>query len=251
MICIECAHPVSSLFTQYSSTNIRLTPCPNCKKFADKYIEFDGVIILIDLLLLKPQVYRHLVFNRFGTDNSSLHSVAKRMLFLFTMFDVYLAWVRVEKQPPNPISTYILSFPVFGQYFFFITYCFLNVIATHFTIRLLARYFLHWPKPAALSTTILISYAPKLFPVLMIIWYYDVPSAIASVDWIVNLCLIEALHIILECSYLTTMLMTSAAALVRIIAAKFILLPIVLRNTDLHASLFEPDIAGLFTLPIN
>lgn len=36
----------------------------HCKRFADKYIEHDYVIIFIDMLLHKPQVYRHLLFNR-------------------------------------------------------------------------------------------------------------------------------------------------------------------------------------------
>ena len=35
-----------------------------CFNFADKYIEFDNVILFIDMILHKPQVYRHLLFNR-------------------------------------------------------------------------------------------------------------------------------------------------------------------------------------------
>lgn len=35
-----------------------------CNQFADKYIEHDFIIIFIDMLLHKPQVYRHLLFNR-------------------------------------------------------------------------------------------------------------------------------------------------------------------------------------------
>lgn len=31
---------------------------PQCKKFADRYIEFDFVIVFIDLVLIKPQVCR-------------------------------------------------------------------------------------------------------------------------------------------------------------------------------------------------
>jgi hypothetical protein len=30
----------------------------------DKYVEMELVIIFLDLLLLRPQVYRHLLFNR-------------------------------------------------------------------------------------------------------------------------------------------------------------------------------------------
>ncbi|KAG2183727.1 hypothetical protein INT43_006738, partial [Umbelopsis isabellina] len=63
-ICVECDAPVATLYTEYSKGNIRLTSCDNCNNFADKYIEYDYVIIFIDMLLHKPQAYRHLLFNR-------------------------------------------------------------------------------------------------------------------------------------------------------------------------------------------
>jgi hypothetical protein len=60
-ICIECRHPVRTLWTQYSgagdaSSNIRLTVCRNCGRFCDKYVEHDFVVLFIDLVLIKPQV---------------------------------------------------------------------------------------------------------------------------------------------------------------------------------------------------
>ena len=36
----------------------------HCGQFADRYIELDSVMILIDMILHKPRVYRHLLFNR-------------------------------------------------------------------------------------------------------------------------------------------------------------------------------------------
>ena len=35
---------------------LALTQCPRCKKFADKYVEHDFVVLFIDLVLIKPQV---------------------------------------------------------------------------------------------------------------------------------------------------------------------------------------------------
>ena len=68
--------------------DVRLTQCPRCKRFADKYVEHDLVILFIDLVLVKPQVcptphssgmqalnlqvYRHLLFNRLGRDDDEL-----------------------------------------------------------------------------------------------------------------------------------------------------------------------------------
>lgn len=36
--------------------DVRLTQCPRCKRFADKYVEHDNVVLFIDLVLVKPQV---------------------------------------------------------------------------------------------------------------------------------------------------------------------------------------------------
>jgi hypothetical protein len=62
-ICIECRYPVSALYTTYSKADdkalgkgVRLTQCPRCKCFADKYVEHDFVVLFIDLVLIKPQV---------------------------------------------------------------------------------------------------------------------------------------------------------------------------------------------------
>lgn len=93
-ICIECSYPVSHLYSTYSRADdrslgkgVRLTQCPRCKRFADKYVEHDFVVLFIDLVLIKPQVfvrfyfcrivtdelsgqvYRHLLFNRLGGNN--------------------------------------------------------------------------------------------------------------------------------------------------------------------------------------
>ncbi|CAE6511349.1 unnamed protein product [Rhizoctonia solani] len=44
--------------------NLRLEQCPNCSSFADPYVEHDALTLILDLILLKREVYRHLLFNR-------------------------------------------------------------------------------------------------------------------------------------------------------------------------------------------
>lgn len=39
-----------------SGGDVRLTQCARCKRFADKYVEHDFVVLFIDLVLVKPQV---------------------------------------------------------------------------------------------------------------------------------------------------------------------------------------------------
>ncbi|KDQ15946.1 hypothetical protein BOTBODRAFT_624065 [Botryobasidium botryosum FD-172 SS1] len=64
-ICTSCTHPLPHLYTVYQSAhNLRLEQCSTCHAFADPYVEHDGLTLLLDLILLKPGVYRHLLFNR-------------------------------------------------------------------------------------------------------------------------------------------------------------------------------------------
>lgn len=45
--------------------DVRLTQCPRCKRFADKYVEHDFVVLFIDLVLVKPQVRSRLTHQLF------------------------------------------------------------------------------------------------------------------------------------------------------------------------------------------
>ena len=35
----------------------------NCREVVDKYVEYDGMIILLDVILHKRQAYRHILYN--------------------------------------------------------------------------------------------------------------------------------------------------------------------------------------------
>ncbi|GBE88590.1 Arv1-domain-containing protein [Sparassis crispa] len=64
-ICTSCTHPTPYLYTVYQSAyNLRLEQCTACHAFADPYVEHDTLTLLLDLILLKRDVYRHLLFNR-------------------------------------------------------------------------------------------------------------------------------------------------------------------------------------------
>ncbi|XP_055880323.1 protein ARV1-like isoform X1 [Biomphalaria glabrata] len=61
--CIECGAEVESLFHDYNTDVIKIHHCDACHSVADKYIEYEPVIIILDALLLQPQAYRHLLIN--------------------------------------------------------------------------------------------------------------------------------------------------------------------------------------------
>ncbi|PRQ70697.1 Arv1-like family-domain containing protein [Rhodotorula toruloides] len=69
--CIHCSSPTPSLYIKYSDpSNTSLLQCSACSRIADIYQSFDFPVLLLDLLLLKPEVYRHLLRNRGGTSNT-------------------------------------------------------------------------------------------------------------------------------------------------------------------------------------
>lgn len=241
LICIECTHPVNSLYTQFSPTNIRSTACPNCNKFADKYIEHDNVMVAIDLFLLKPQAFRHLVFNVLSVPGKedSLHRQTKRAWLLLTLFDVYLTWARAEKSgSPKYSYRLILQLPVLTQYLIFLVYCIADTAILHITIRYLARKWLGWSRPNAVSTAILISTPSKLFPILMLIWSYDIPIAATLIGWAVNFTMIEVLTVILKCSYWQAIVLTGIALLAKTVACDWILDSAV----NIFASLYQLEL---------
>ncbi|KAL2830181.1 Arv1-like family-domain-containing protein [Aspergillus pseudoustus] len=143
-ICIECSYPVSHLYSAYSRADdrslgkgVRLTQCPRCKRFADKYVEHDFVVIFIDLVLIKPQVYRHLLFNRLEGDEHKFDRSIIRLGVLLLLFDVYLTWARIEKSPSIE-STFLSRAPIIVQYLFFLTLNASATLAHHLTVRVLA-----------------------------------------------------------------------------------------------------------------
>lgn len=127
MICIKCMQPVDSLYTVYSNDHIQLTDCPFCQEIVDKYVEIDNVLLFIDLLLLKPGAYRHLVFNSLelhlakypkGKTLKNCRSLydhvqvlifnvknwfckfdrLNRLWLLLLSFEIYLTWVTEESK---------------------------------------------------------------------------------------------------------------------------------------------------------
>ncbi|GKZ24523.1 sterol homeostasis protein [Aspergillus brasiliensis] len=157
-ICIECSYPVSHLYSTYSRADdrslgkgVRLTQCPRCQRFADKYVEHDFVVIFIDLVLIKPQVYRHLLFNRLGGDDNQFDRSIIRLGILLLLFDVYLTWARIEKSP-SLATTFLSRAPIIVQYLFFLSLNALATLAHHLTIRLLASILAPTPRGYTGST---------------------------------------------------------------------------------------------------
>ncbi|KAK8159912.1 Arv1 protein [Phyllosticta citribraziliensis] len=263
-ICIECRYPLRTLYTTYSKADdrslgkgVRLTQCPRCKRFGDKYVEHDFVVLFIDLVLIKPQVYRHLLFNRLGREDDRFDPSIVRLGVLLLLFDVYLTWARIEKASPNPFASspsspaassdpsstasssnapdaaLLSSQPLVLQYLFFLGLCTAQTLAFHLPIRFLCAHpprltpFIplipHHPHPTPLSTALLVSSCTKLFPLLLIIWDYDLPSSASAVSWAVIVNNVAALEILMDCGYLRAALLVAVGAAVRALVGRVVL----------------------------
>lgn len=137
-ICIHCATPIESLYMRYGQDHIVLAPCTSaiCAPttttssekasaaaavvLADEYLTHDLPIVIVDLMLAKPQAYRHLLFNRpsifagaapssaaAGAKDSGggggwreVWEVGKRVLAL-ALVDAYIRWFYLCVQPPS------------------------------------------------------------------------------------------------------------------------------------------------------
>lgn len=64
VVCVECGSQVPNLYVEFSQENIKLTRCLSCNLVADKYIEYELVLVVIDIILHRIQAYRHILFNR-------------------------------------------------------------------------------------------------------------------------------------------------------------------------------------------
>nr|OQO25489.1 hypothetical protein B0A51_08756 [Rachicladosporium sp. CCFEE 5018] len=266
-ICIHCCLPLPSLYTTHSKADdkslgkgVRLTQCPRCKGFADKYVEHDFVVLCIDLVLIRPEVYRHLLFNRLRGEVDKFNPSILRLSLLLLLFDVYLTWARIEKATPTPLApppgllqnttlstltspplsnnqhhpqTFLATQPILFQYAFFLLLCAVETASFHLPIRFLLSLphpptstkswpsrlynFLlpHYPHPSLISTALLVSSFTKLFPLLLLVWNYDLPSSASAVSWAVIINNVAALEILLGSGYLRAMGLCAVGAVCR------------------------------------
>ncbi|KAI9472736.1 sterol homeostasis protein [Coemansia sp. RSA 1290] len=178
-VCIECGHAVSSLFTEYGVGHIRLTQCTFCKSFADKYVEHDVVIQFIDMLLHKPQVYRHLLINKLEFRQQFVERNVSKLGILLVLFNVYIDWFRLEEGGRLRGQRELL----FGkQHSFGTQYLFILLVSAVDAVALLAgnllasivlqrniRLVKRW---AMVSTALIVSSFGKVLVILLVIWDY-------------------------------------------------------------------------------
>ncbi|KAL0073872.1 Arv1 protein [Phycomyces blakesleeanus] len=194
--CVECGASVADLYAQYSKDNIRLTTCDKCSNFADKYIEHDFIIIFIDMLLHKPQVYRHLLLNRITQKGNGIQPHVFRFAILLILFEVYIKWFRLERYDTEYDVNFIKQ-PLCYQYLYilalciFVRWCFRGqnkpVRYVLINYRLLLKFYNY------VAMALIISSFGKMLLILMVIWDYKQLEYSWLVSIIVLVSNVEAL----------------------------------------------------------
>jgi DNA-directed RNA polymerase subunit RPC12/RpoP len=83
--CVNCGNPMRELFKTYSPTIQKLVECDQCNKIADELIEFENLVIIIDLILLSTEAQRHVLYN---TNCKNLYKI----LMIITLLESYFLW---------------------------------------------------------------------------------------------------------------------------------------------------------------
>jgi lipid intermediate transporter len=111
--------------------------------------------------------------------------------------------------------------------------CAFSTLAFHLSIRFLTSSPLSplnflgllntYTRPNSVSTALLVSSSTKLFPILMVVWHYDVPAAARSLGWAVVANNVEALKILLDCGYGVAIVLVTAGAIARWLVGRAVL----------------------------
>lgn len=202
MRCVECGKEVETLQTVYSPNNIILAPCPECGKFADKYVEWDHVLLYIDMLLLKGKVFRHLLFNKPGVSR-----VMWRVTGVLVMIDAYLTLLALAQTGTQPhliahhgsgrmnyeLRGELKALATYGGVLVFVL---IRTVVFHATVRLVTRYIERLQDTRLVSTAITLSACTMFFPLCMLIWDYDlaVPKYLfPTASYIYNVIVLQVL----------------------------------------------------------
>jgi len=62
-VCVECGVKAPVAYRWYTDLAVKLVQCENCGQNVDKYVEFDGVLVSLDVLLHRKPAFRHVIFN--------------------------------------------------------------------------------------------------------------------------------------------------------------------------------------------
>ncbi|CAO3682819.1 unnamed protein product [Rhizopus stolonifer] len=187
------------------------------------------------MLLHKPQVYRHLLFNRI-TRQEGVEPHVIRFAILLILFEVYIKWFRLEKYYTTYDARFIeKSLPY--QYLYILALCIFEFVMFHCFVHLVIRLRSLWKKQEKqirynyVSMALIISSFGKMLLILMVIWDYRQLEYSWLVGTIVLASNIEALSVYLNVSYAQALSMIGFGILGKI-CAQFLFLYVTYFNNS-------------------
>lgn len=143
----SCRYRVGPLFIEYSDRNFRLTRCPRCHRIADKYIEYELLLVLIDIVLHEDAAYHHLLYNRYS--NIITHRVKKWLPIAVVVISILvkiivfrrsiyrtpslMAALHVIAGSVADIATYVIVLSCCWNYFTFLSSAIFSNVPSPFT----------------------------------------------------------------------------------------------------------------------
>lgn len=262
-VCVECDYgnyisnpqtPIlPSLYMEYGKGNIALIKCPRCAMIADPYLEVDSISLFIDLILHKPQAYRHFLLNKMddeiiysnkkdGGYGGRLRRLGKGPLrwpiikfsLILLVFDIYLKWIWRDHST-GAVNTLL------GLFYLGAT-SFLEFSLHQLIVRILSSIYVgSWRTifiqkgflaADAIVSALILSSFPKIFHILGVIWDFrlkktpppsvieifqgNIPLNFSIIISILTItCHIESLSVILGIKYPISMIIVIISLLGR------------------------------------
>ncbi|KAI4302499.1 hypothetical protein MLD38_038235 [Melastoma candidum] len=193
--CVECGSHVESLYVQYSPGNIRLMKCERCKAVADGYIECEHMILLIDLILHKPQAYRHLLFNLLDQPTVDSKGLLWKSALIYLALDAYrFIFLQLARQGwPSSSSGGFSSILLFSGKMIFDIFLGNFLLFAVFLVMTSGEDNVSRLKDRSLVSSILISSYFKFFLLVTLVWEF--PS---SVIYVIDLFVLSSNAMVLK-----------------------------------------------------
>ncbi|GAB1222598.1 hypothetical protein ENUP19_0118G0039 [Entamoeba nuttalli] len=185
MKCIECGCDIDNTYEIFCGQFIRLLRCPKCGKVADKYIEYDNVLVFLDMLLQKRPVYRHLLFNH----DESINGFFIKLFFGSLLLESYIR--QMTTLTPSIYSfiwngIQIVIEDIIFLAMFIIPFSFYKRISFKDSCNLVAQSYL-------------IGSLGKVFLCLVLMWTNSLPIYLFSIT-MANLTFIACMSVVFEIS---------------------------------------------------
>eukprot|EP00834_Sanchytrium_tribonematis_P005254 NODE_305_length_10201_cov_0.856464.p6 type:complete len:210 gc:universal NODE_305_length_10201_cov_0.856464:5512-6141(+) len=195
--CVNCECE-SKLVLQYGKYTV-LAHCKSCGAVADPYLEYDTVLLGLDLILQKPAAYRHMMWTKLS------QSFIYRFFVLIMMFEVYINALLEEHNKTTLKEVWI--FTLFEKMIFY------SLLGIYFKARC----------SKSVTIPLCIASFPILFILASILWQFKVSTDylfVYALKMLRRLSQIQAVRLHVKCAYAEAMVIIGLALFLKYYVCK-------------------------------